>query len=62
MKEEDHHDLVERMESRHGLRQLSYMKEMGMGNNRYLLVDLDNDNRIITRKDAVAHVVPFMAE
>jgi uncharacterized Fe-S center protein len=30
MKEKDHHDLVERMESRHGLRQLSYMKEMGM--------------------------------
>ncbi|MGI6211787.1 MAG: DUF362 domain-containing protein [Anaerovoracaceae bacterium] len=62
MKEEDHHDLVERMESRHGLRQLSYMKEIGMGNNRYLLVDLDNDNKIITREEAVAHVVPFAAE
>ncbi|MGI6204250.1 MAG: DUF362 domain-containing protein [Anaerovoracaceae bacterium] len=59
MKEEDHHDLVERMESRHGLRQLSCMKEMGMGNDRYLLVDLDNDNKIITREEAVAHVVPF---
>lgn len=59
MKEEDHHDLVERMESRHGLRQLTYMKEMGMGNDRYLLVDLDNDNKIITREEAVAHVVPF---
>lgn len=62
MKEEDHHDLVERMESRHGLRQLSCMKEMGMGNDRYQLVDLDNDNKIITRKEAVAHVVPFSLE
>jgi hypothetical protein len=62
MKEEDHHDLVERMESRHGLRQLSYMKEMGMGNNRYLLIDLDHDNKIITREEAVAHVVPFVQE
>ena len=34
MKEEDHHDLVERMESRHGLRQLTYMKELGMGFDR----------------------------
>ena len=28
MKENDHKDLIERMESRHSLRQLSYMKEM----------------------------------
>ena len=28
----DNHDLVERMETRHGLRQLTYMKELGMGN------------------------------
>ncbi len=62
MKEEDHHDLVERMESRHGLRQLSYMKELGMGNDRYLLVDLDNDHQLISREEAVAHVVPFVQE
>ena len=42
MREEDHHALVERMETRHGLRQLTYMSELGMGNNRYVLVDLDN--------------------
>ena len=42
MKEGDRHALVERMETRHGLRQLSYMKELGMGNNRYVLVDLDD--------------------
>lgn len=35
------HDLIERIESRHGLRQLSYMKELGMGNNLYDIVDLD---------------------
>ena len=29
--EKDRHALVERMESRHGLRQLSYMKELGHG-------------------------------
>ena len=60
MKEEDHHDLVERIETRHGLRQLSYMKEMGMGNDRYVLIDLDNDEAEITAKDGVAHVVPFV--
>lgn len=34
------HDLKERIESRKGLRQLSYMKEMKMGNDRYQLVTL----------------------
>jgi len=32
------HDLKERIESREGLRQLSYMKEMKMGNDQYELV------------------------
>ena len=59
MKEGDRHALVERMETRHGLRQLSYMKELGMGNNRYVLVDLDNGGARIQPADAVAHVVPF---
>ena len=35
------HDLKERIESRKGLRQLSYMKELGVGNDRYELVSLD---------------------
>ncbi|MDR3579863.1 MAG: DUF362 domain-containing protein [Oryzomonas sp.] len=34
------HDLRERIESRKGLRQLSYMKEMKMGNDRYELITL----------------------
>lgn len=33
-------NLVERIESRSGLRQLSYMKELGMGNNEYDLVNV----------------------
>ena len=35
------HDLKERIESRKGLRQLSYMKELGMGTGEYELIDLD---------------------
>ena len=62
MKEEDHHDLVERMESRHGLRQLTYMKEMGMGNDRYVLIDVDNGEKRIDAKEAVAGVKPFGKE
>lgn len=36
----ENHDLVERIESRHGLRQLTYMKELGMGNNVYDLIEV----------------------
>lgn len=35
------HDLRERIESREGLRQLTYMKELKMGNDHYELVSLD---------------------
>ncbi|MBQ7516523.1 MAG: DUF362 domain-containing protein [Schwartzia sp.] len=35
------HDLVERIESRHGLRQLSYMKELRMGNPQYELISIE---------------------
>ena len=59
LKEEDHKDLVERIESRHGLRQLTYMKEVHMGNDRYQLLDADNDNKVISTKEAVADVKPF---
>ncbi len=53
------HDLVERIESRHGLRQLEYMHELGMGNWRYRLLDMDNGEVPVSLADAVAHVVPF---
>ena len=39
--EQELHDLKERIESREGLRQISYMKELGMGSGAYTLVDLD---------------------
>ena len=38
---------------------LPYMKEMGMGNDRYHLIDIDNDDAEITLADAVKDVVPF---
>lgn len=59
LKEEDHKDLVERMETRRGLRQLSYMKELQMGNDRYILIDIDNDDARICPKEAVKDVKPF---
>ena len=59
MCEEDHKDLVERIESRHGYRQLTYMHEMGMGNSKYILIDLDNGEVRICPKQAVEGVKPF---
>lgn len=37
----DNKDLIERIESREGLRQLSYMKELKMGNPNYELISID---------------------
>mgnify|MGYP005773969145 FL=1 len=59
MKEEEHHALVERMESRHGLRQLTYMKELGMGNDRYTLLDIDHGDAPISLGEAVEGLEPF---
>ena len=62
MKPDEHHDLIERMESRYSLRQLSYMKELGMGHDRYVLKDIDNQDREIVRGDAVKNLKPFRNE
>ena len=62
LKEEDHKDLVERMETRHGLRQLTYMKELKMGNDKYILIDIDNNDARITLEEAVKDVKPFVDE
>ncbi len=59
MPEHFHHDFVERMTSRHGLRQLTYMKEMGMGNDRYVLLDCDNGDKVISVDEAAKHVEAF---
>ena len=60
MSQKDGHDLQERIKSRHGLRQLTYMKEIGMGNDKYKLIDIDNGDKEITREEAIKHIVPFV--
>ena len=62
MGEEYNKALVERMTSRHAFRQLSYMKELEMGNVKYKLIDIDNDDKDISQSDAVKHVQPFKQE
>ena len=62
LKEEDGAALRERIETRHGHRQLSYMQELGMGNRRYLLLDTDHEDARIRPADAVEGVVPFVED
>ena len=50
--------LIERIESRHGLRQLSCMKELGMGNDRYTLIDIDNGDMETTAKEVTKNIRP----
>ena len=38
------------------------MKELGMGNDRYILIDLDNDGKRITAAEAVEGLKPFVKE
>ncbi len=53
MNEKDNHDFVERMSSRNSFRQLTYMKEIGLGNDKYKIIDIDNDDKEISAVDAV---------
>lgn len=39
-----------------------YMKELGMGNDRYILIDLDNGGKRITPAEAVKGLKPFVQE
>ena len=50
--------MIERVETRHGLRQLTYMKELGMGNDRYTLLDIDREDREIDAAEAVKDIAP----
>ena len=59
LKEDQRRAMVERIESRHGHRQLSYMKELNMGKDKYDLIDIDNNDRIITPAQAVENVASF---
>ena len=38
------------------------MKELGMGNDRYILIDLDNDGKQITAAEAARDLKPFEAK
>ncbi len=59
MGEEHNKNLVERMTTRHGFRQVSYMKELAMGNDKYKSLDIDNEDKEISDSYAVKHVKPF---
>ncbi len=59
LNEKDRHAMVERITTRHGYRQLSYMKELGMGNDRYILIDVDHEDERILPAYAVEGVKPF---
>lgn len=50
--------MIERIESRHGLRQLTYMKELGMGNDKYRIIDIDHDDREISVAEIVKDLKP----
>ena len=52
--------LIERMESRHGLHQLTYMEKMGMGSRHYSLFDMDNNQGVPTSRvgDLVRDIKP----
>jgi len=53
MGEEHNKALVEGITSRHGFRKLTYMKELGMGNDKYKLIDIENGDKEISQTDAV---------
>ncbi len=38
------------------------MHELGMGNTKYKLIDIDNNASEITQKDAVSNLKPFNKE
>ncbi len=62
MKPEESRDLTERMTSRHGLRHVSYMKALGIGHDRYVLINLDHSGRRMTVHEAVENLTPSQAE
>lgn len=59
LNEGDRHALTQRMETRHGLRQLTYMKELNMGLDVPRIIDIDNGGKEISPKQAIAGVKPF---
>lgn len=62
MKPEESRDLTERMTSRHGLRHVSYMKELGIGHDRYVLINPDHSGRRMTVHEAVENLTPLASQ
>ncbi len=60
LSETDGAAMRQRIETRHGHHQLAYMHELGMGNRKYMLIDVDQEDRRVWPKDAVEGVVPFV--
>ena len=59
MKPEESRDLTERMTSHHGLRHVSYVKELGIGHDHYMLINLDHSGRRMTVHEAVENLTPL---
>ena len=62
MKPEESRDLTERMTSRHGLRHVSYMKELDIGHDRYVLINPDHSGRRMTVHEAVENLTPLASQ
>lgn len=62
MKPEESRDLTERMTSRHGLRHVSYMKALGIGHDRYVLINPDHSGRRMTVHEAVENLTPLASQ
>ena len=41
---------------------IQYMKELGMGNDRYRLIDIDHGDAAVVPEDVVKNLVPFGKE
>lgn len=62
MKPEESRDLTERMTSHHDLRHVSYVKELGIGHDRYVLINLDHSGRRKTVHEAVENLTPLASQ
>ena len=55
-------DLTERMTSHHDLRHVSYVKELGIGHDRYVLINLGHSGRRMTVHEAVENLTPLASQ
>lgn len=59
MKPEESRDLTERMTSHHGLRHVSCVKELGIGHDHYMLINLDHSGRRMIVHEAAENLTPL---